>query len=205
MRRGAVAGVLLVAVAMLPACRSGTSSATSAASQPTGLAGGGEISPAPTTVKTVAKTRPKATRATSKPAGPVREVAGDCPYITGHDLAQIEGDRFGHSTILTTTPVGCRFYWQYDDNAIITEITVKTYPTATAAYNAMVLTAKGHPEVVSDADIGAGAVAVKAPLQGTLTWQCTFTKGRHVVTAHTRQESPSFNARTLARQVATKF
>ena len=120
-------------------------------------------------------------------------------------MAQIEGDRFGHSTVLTTTPVGCRFYWAYDDQAIITEITVRSYPTATDAYNAMVVSARGHPEVVSDADIGAGAVAFRAALQGVQTWECVFAKGLRMVTVHTRQPDPSFNARALARQVATRF
>ena len=144
----------------------------------------------------------------SATAGSVREITAPCPYVAPATVQDDGGERVGRGTILTTgsvtNPSGCRYYWQYDDSAIIAQITVKQYPTAIAAYNAMVLSAKGHPEVVSDADIGRGAVAIKTELQGSSTWQCTFaTASGRTVTVQTRQKDPSFNVRQLARDMAS--
>jgi hypothetical protein len=170
-----------------------------------GLAGGDGGTSTPTSIAPSVTPTPTPTP-TAAPTAPVAEVAGTCPYITNADVQQIEGDRVGRSVLLNSTPVGCRFFFAYDTNAIVFEITVATYPTATAAFNAMVLSSNGHPELVTDADIGdGGSVAFLAPLQGVNTWQCSFTKGVHLITAHTRQPDPSFNARALARALAPKF
>ena len=130
---------------------------------------------------------------------------GNCPYISSQAFADGEGDRVGRVTILQTKPVGCRFYFQYDDSAVVGEIDLDTFHTATEAYNAMVLSAKDHPEVQSDPAIGAGAVAFQTALQGNNTWQCVFAKGTAVVTVRTRQPYPALNALNLAREIAPKI
>ena len=98
--------------------------------------------------------------------------------------------------------MGCRFYFQYDESAVVGEITIARFRTATEAYNAMVGSANGHPEVQSDAGIGDGSVAFRTVLQGNLTWQCVFARGTSVVTVRTRQPYPALNAFSLARAIA---
>lgn len=140
----------------------------------------------------------------STPNG-VKEVDGTCPYISNQDFANGEGDRVGRVTLLQTKPVGCRFYFQYDVNTVIGEIDVATFPTKVQAYNAMVVSAKGHPEVQSDPNIGDGAVAFQRPLQGTNAWLCVFAKDKTVVTVRTQQPYPALNALNLARDIAPRF
>jgi len=137
----------------------------------------------------------------SAPGG-VKEASGTCPYISSKAWADGEGSRVGRVTLLQTKPVGCRFYFEYDQNVIVGEIDMARFATATQAYNAMVGSAKGHPEVQSDRSIGAGSVAFQTPLQGIRTWQCVFAKGTSVVTVRTRQPYPALNAFLLARAIA---
>jgi len=140
----------------------------------------------------------------STPHG-VREVAGNCPYISAQAFADAEGDRVGRVTVLQSRPAGCRFYFQYDPSQLIGEITVQVFGTPTEAYNAMVLSARGHPEVQSYPDVGDGAVAFQTPLRGSPAWQCVFARGRSVVTVRTQQPYPALNAVNLAREIAPKF
>jgi hypothetical protein len=185
-RAGRLAGaVLLIALA---GCQHGSTGAgpasstpVSASEQPTGLGGGGGEQTGPAST---ARSTPRPTLSTP---GSVKEVAGSCPYISAARFADIEGDRVGRVTVLQSRPVGCRF------------------GTATEAYNAMVESAKGHPEVQSDAGIGAGAVAFRTTLQGSPTWQCVFAKGTSVVTVRTRQPYPALNAFLLAKAIAPKI
>jgi len=168
-----------------------------AISSPSGLAGGaGET--APSTV--VSTPMPSL----STPRG-VREVAGNCPYISAQAFADAEGDRVGRVTVLQSRPVGCRFYFQYNPGQLVGEITVQRFGTPTEAYNAMVLSARGHPEVQSYPDVADGAVAFRTPLQGTPAWQCVFARGRSVVTVRTQQPYPALNAVNLAREIVPKF
>lgn len=198
----------LVAIGLLSACTGKSSTPTtdspSLSSTPTGISGGGlaggdgESSAAPrSTILTTPK--PGLT-----PPNGVKEVDGTCPYISNQDFADLEGDRVGRVTVLQSKPVGCRFYFQYDSSAIIGEISINTFKTATEAYNAMVLSAKGHPEVQSNAGIGDGSVAFQTDLQGTQTWQCVFAKGLRVVTVRTRQPYPARNAENLATEIAPR-
>jgi hypothetical protein len=200
-RRPVVA--LALAVAALAGCRStGTAAPPSEArtttvtitASPTGLGGGGgeETSKAATAAPSLT------------PSGLVREVAGSCPYIDAARFADLEGSRVGRVTVLRTRPEGCRFYFQYDPSAIVGEITIARFPSATEAYNAMVESARKHPEVQSDAGIGDGSVAYRTDLQGNQTWQCVFAKGTSVVTVRTRQPYPALNAFSLARAIAPK-
>lgn len=193
----------LAALGLLAGCTGGSSgkpTAALSASQPAGLGGGGgEQSSAP---RSTILTTPKPSLST--PHG-VKEVDGTCPYISNQDFADGEGDRVGRVTVLQTKPVGCRFYFQYDSSAVIGEIDMDVFGTTTQAYNAMVLSAKGHPEVQSDPSIGAGAVAFQTTLQGTEAWQCVFAKGTSVVTVRTRQPYPALNALNLARAIVPKI
>jgi hypothetical protein len=198
---GLLAGCLLLA-----GCRSG-SAGPAASTQPTGstpagsssgLAGGGDGETGRSTIVTTP--RPSLTT----PNG-VREVAGSCPYISAQDFADAEGNRVGRVTVLQSKPVGCRFYFQYNPSQLVGEITVVVFRTTTEAYNAMVLSAKGHPEVQSYPDVGDGAVAFRTPLQGSPAWQCVFAKGRSVVTVRTQQPYPALNAVNLAREIAPKI
>ena len=209
---GATAGRLAVAVLLitLAGCQHGSTGAPPARStpgtasgQPTGLggAGGEQTGPASSNPGTSLST-PRPTLSTP---GNVKEVAGSCPYISAAHFADIEGDRVGRVTLLQSRPVGCRFYFQYDPAAVVGEITVARFGTATEAYNAMVGSAKGHSEVQSDAGIGAGAVAFQTPLQGSRSWQCVFAKGTSVVTVRTRQPYPALNAFLLAKAIAPKI
>ncbi|HEX8095724.1 hypothetical protein [Jatrophihabitans sp.] len=208
MRAGRLAGaVLLLALAGCQSGGTGTDPAGStpvtASSRPTGLGGGGgeQASPAPSTLHST----PRPTLTTPGTGKGAREVAGTCPYISAAHFADIEGDRVGRVTVLQSRPVGCRFYFEYDPAAVVGEITVARFGTATEAYNAMVGSATGHPEVQSDAGIGAGAVAFQTPLQGSRTWQCVFAKGTSVVTVRTRQPYPALNAFLLARAIVPKI
>lgn len=193
-----------LALSLLAGC-SGTSGGEAkpvspSLSQPPGLGGGGgELSSAP---RSTILTTPRPSLTT--PNG-VREIDGTCPYISSQAFADGEGDRVGRVTLLLSKPVGCRFYFQYDVTAVVGEIEVNVFPTATEAYNAMVLSAKGHPEVQSDSTIGDGAVAFQTMLQGADTWQCVFAKRTSVVTVRTRQPYPALNALNLAREIAPKF
>jgi len=200
---GRWAAIVLAAIVLaVPAgCRSGAevaapSDSASVSAPPTGLGGGGgeESSPRSTVHST-----PRPTLSTP---GGVREVDGSCPYISAADFADLEGSRVGRVTVLQSRPVGCRFYFQYDESAVVGEITIVRFRTATEAYNAMVGSANGHPEVQSDAGIGDGSVAFRTVLQGNLTWQCVFARGTSVVTVRTRQPYPALNAFSLARAIA---
>ncbi|HEX2904516.1 MAG TPA: hypothetical protein VHO01_13765 [Jatrophihabitans sp.] len=196
-------GVLSTALAACTGAARSNPTATASASTstaPGGLAGdGGEQSPAPrSTILTTP--RPSLT-----PPNGVKEVDGTCPYISSQDFADGEGDRVGRVTLLLSKPVGCRFYFAYDPSVIVGQISVNTFGTATEAFNAMVLSAKGHPEVQSSTSIGAGAVLFQTDLQGTQAWQCVFAKGTRVVTVRTRQPYPALNAENLARAIAPRI
>jgi hypothetical protein len=197
-------GAVLLALA---GCQHGSSKPSltgstpaAASSEPGGLGGAGGEQTSP------ASTAPSAPRPTlSTAATGVKEVAGSCPYISAATFADLEGDRVGRVTVLQSRPVGCRFYFQYDPATVVGEITLTRFGTATEAYNAMVESATGHPEVQSNAGIGDGAVAFRTPLQGSRSWQCVFAKGTSVVTVRTRQPYPALNAFLLARAIAPKI
>jgi hypothetical protein len=181
----------------------GPSAANTSAAPTTGggLGGGGGEQSSPPPRSTVVTTP---TPRLSNVAG--TEVAGNCPYVTSADFSFAEGDRIGRVVQLKGKPVGCRFYFAYDDSAIVGEVLVSVFKTPTAAFNAAVLSSRGHPEVQSDKTIGdGGAVAYRTMLQGTATWQAVFSKGTWVVTVRTRQPDPALNAFNLARVIAPKI
>jgi hypothetical protein len=213
-RAGRPAGPVLLAgtvLLLLAGCQSGgtgpapaSSTPAPASAQPTGLGGaGGEQTGAASSGPRTAHSTPRPTL--GAPGTGAKEEPGSCPYISAARFADLEGDRVGRVTVLRSRPVGCRFYFQYDPATVVGEITVARFGTATEAYNAMVGSAKGHPEVQSDAGIGAGAVAFQTPLQGSRSWQCVFAKGTSVVTVRTRQPYPALNAFLLARAIVPKI
>jgi hypothetical protein len=122
---------------------------------------------------------------------PAAEVTGTCPYISNADFQAYEGDHVGRVTVLQSNPVGCRFYFFYQPSDIIGEVHVQVFADAFSANNAMVLAARSHPEVQSNASIGDGAIAIQTPLQGENTWEALVTIGNRVYQISTRQTRPS--------------
>lgn len=179
-----------------PAGSSSHAGSSPRASSSTGLGGGsGEATPTTSARSTAAR-----------PTGPVREIDSSCPYIGNQQVADIEGNRVGRSTVLTSTPRGCRFYFAYADGHMTAQITVRMFATPTDAFNAMTRT--GAPRAIGDPHIADGAVLYQTrfyPPDGDKDWACTFAAGRHVVTVNTDQTSPSTNARNLARAIAGRF
>jgi hypothetical protein len=180
---------------------SATSAGGSTSEAGGGLGGGsGERSSTP---RSTIVTTPTPTISTSA-AG--QEIGKPCPYLTDLEWADHEGNRVGRSVQLAGTPVGCRFYFAYDPNQITGEILIQRFGTATEAFNAVVIAARGHPEFVDDRSIGdGGSISVRLPLQGAPTWACVFSHGRSVVTVHTSQNDTSNDARTLARLVSGRL
>jgi hypothetical protein len=164
-----------------------------------GLAGGGETSVAP---RSTILTTPTPTLSVGAAGS---EIDRPCPYISNSDWALAEGNRVGRSVELAGSPVGCRFYFQYDDSVITGEITVERFKTPTEAFNAVVSAAKLDPGFVDDKTIGDhGSISVRLPLQGAKTWACIFSVGVDAVTVHTSQDDTSQNGRNLAREIAPK-
>ncbi|MGX7677288.1 hypothetical protein ACSMXN_00155 [Jatrophihabitans sp. DSM 45814] len=172
------------------------SSASSSASVPAGLGGGageeGSTAPRSTIITTPSP---------HLSAGDVAQIDKPCPYADNDSMRDAEGDRTVRSVQLATNPVGCRYFFEYDETVIIVEIRVQRFATAVDAYNAVAIAAQGHPEVVGDTTIGDGSVTIKLPLQGLNTWACIFSKGNLVVTAHTRQTVVGQDARNVARLI----
>lgn len=194
-----------------------------------------KTAPAPgtrTVVNTVTTTRqaPNPTAFTPPPASFVKSLKpGDrpptgekrtlCPYIrSGLDedptskpnVADIQGNRVGQTTVLTThEPVGCRFYFAYDYEAVA-DIVPTTFATAAQAHNAMVLTAKagkqakGYPAFVKGVDGISYRTKFFEP-DGDNDWAFVFAKGKVLVVIRTEEKSSSADARYLARAVVGKF
>lgn len=176
-----------------------TTTSAAATSDPgsSALAGGdGESGAPPSTIMTTP------TPGLSSRTG--AEIDKPCPYASTDDFRDAEGDRTVHSVELAGTPVGCRYYFEYDPSTVIGEIRIQTFATSTEAFNAMVTAAKGHPEAYGDKTIGDGAVLLKLPLQGIDAWACVFAKGRSVITAQTRQTAVAQDAKNVAVLIEPK-
>jgi hypothetical protein len=166
----------------------------------TGLGGGDEeTSPSQSTIITT-PTPKLSVSSTGK------EIEKPCPYATNDEFRDAEGDRTTHSVQLAGKPVGCRYYFQYDPTKIIGEIRIQKFASATAAFNAVVGAAKGHPELVDDKTIGDyGSITIKLPLQGVETWACIFSRGKLVIIAHSRQTVVGQDARNIAKLIAPRI
>jgi hypothetical protein len=144
---------------------------------------------------------------------PAGEVEGTCPYISNNDLADAEGDHvYRTSTITTTKPVGCRFYFYSSPYEAIADIVPTTFATATDAYNAMVATGAAGTGTLGVKDLipGVDGVLYKTAFFGPDVakggdWACAFAAGKVLVVVHTQQTNVSFNARSIATAVAPKF
>ncbi|MGI8880990.1 MAG: hypothetical protein ACR2KJ_10895 [Jatrophihabitans sp.] len=214
--RGRVAACVTVLLAVLAVLLSGCSSShpatkgstgsTPATTDHGGLAGDGGGDGSSGAVPT---TPAPPTTAATKPAK-VREIDGTCPYISTQDLANKVGSRVGRTTVLTSTPRGCKFYLPFADFHAVAQITAKTYPDETTAHNEMVRTAAkgsqqiGYPALAAGVEGVTFRTAFYAP-DGKRDWACIFRKGRTVVVVNTDQNDTSFNARAIAIGISKKF
>lgn len=194
---------LLVLVAALTACHSSTTDAGATSTR--------SVQPS-----TPTSTPPPATSAQPKPKPPPtphrpgREIDGTCPYIATQDLADKVGSRVGRTTILTSAPRGCRFYLPFGDFHAVAQITVKTYPDALTAHNAMVRTAEKGSQPIGIPSLAPGTEGILYrtwfyPPDGDRDWACIFRKGRTVVTVKTDQNDTSFNAKQISIAVSATF
>lgn len=176
--------------------------------------------PATETPKSEAPVPPKA--AVSEAPAP----NDTCPYISNQAAGDAEGDRVGRATVLTTDPVGCNFYFYFDPSVLVAQLTVTNYPSQTGAYNAMIRDTVASAERIGVQGLverpGCSADTAQAdrpekcvdavlfrtaffPGDGNTDWAASFAVDGKVVTVKTRQDDVSFNARSLAAQVAPKF
>jgi hypothetical protein len=225
MRRAAGASAVVAGLLVLTACTSGSGSGSGASSsansaQVSVLPGGEGDTTVPTThaPASTPKKTPTPKRTTSKPAKTtahkttsakptkVREIARACPYISNNDEQIAEGKKVGRSTVLTTSPVGCRFYLAYPDYHAVAEITAKKYPTELSAFNTVART--GGSTAESTPGVGDGAVLYRTRFyksDGNRDWACIFAKGKTVVTVHTDAAMSSVDARNVAVAIVDKF
>ncbi len=158
---------------------------------------------------------------------PKGEKFAHCPYIraglnedrsgSGANIADIEGDRVGRTTVLTGyRPVGCRFYFAYSygntRHEAVADILPTTFPTAAAAHNALVRTAQaGRPGSQQSAPRfapGADGVSYQTKFfgpDGNRDWAFAFAKGTVLVVVHTQQNDSEINARNIGTAIAGKF
>lgn len=141
---------------------------------------------------------------------PVREVDGTCPYISTAALADKVGSRVGRTTVLTSSPKGCRFYLAFADFHAVAQITVKVYADDTTAHNAMIRSVRGSSETIGIPLLAADTEGILFRTKfykpdGSRDWGCTFRKVRTVVTIKTDQNDTSFNAKEIAIAVSQKF
>jgi hypothetical protein len=126
-------------------------------------------------------------------------------------MADLEGDRVYRTTVLTTmNPVGCRFYFWAGPFEAIAEIATRRFATATAAHDAMILTARVDPNAIGYPNLlpGIDAVSFRTKFfgpDGSSDWACVFAKGKLMVTVRTQRKDTSLNARLIARAIAPKI
>jgi hypothetical protein len=203
--------LLLGALLAVASCTSGGAAApsdpTGACSSTTesgGLAGGGGECVADSAA---AAPPPSTTPPPSTPGAP-SEVEGDCPYLSRDDASDFEGNKVGRTTVVTTTPPGCNFYFAYGDGHMTLQISTQTFPDPIDAYNAMVTTANAAASADPVAGIADGAVLYQVgfyDLDADQDWACAFVKGTVLVVVNTSQKSPSYNARHIAETIAPLF
>lgn len=151
---------------------------------------------------------------------PAGERNGRCPYIraglnedptTSANVADIEGDHVYRTTVLTTrTPVGCRFYYYASPYEAVADIVPTTFPSALAAHNALVLTARAGHNAESRPTFVPGVDGIRYQTRfdgpdGPNDWAFAFAKGRVLVVVHTQQDNSELNAELLARAIAGRF
>ena len=166
-----------------------------------------------TTVAVPATPPPAATVAGMGPQAPMPAgfTEAPCPYIDTQTAANLEGNRIYRTATSTGAgPVTCRFYfWCCDFHATL-EIQPVTYPSADAAYNAMVLAGKRGTNVTGVPGLipGVDAVLYQTPFYGRddgRDWAAAFAKGTTMVIVRTDQTDVSYNARRIAATIAPRF
>jgi hypothetical protein len=179
------------------------------------------ITAPPSTIGPVATFVPKPARTVSPlppGASPAKgQVEKRCPYIVSSpdqgkpDVADIDGSHVYRTTRLTKTkPVGCRFYFYASPYQAIADIVPRKFASATAAYNAMVLTGKAGKQAQGKKNLVPGVDAVLYRTKffgpdGADDWACVFAAGATMVIVHTDRNDTSLNALLLARAVAGAF
>ena len=215
-----IAGVTAVAVTGCSAARPQagadghptTRSAPASGSSGPGSSGHGSSGSGPSGSR-VPVSSPPPTAASGAPLpqpGPVTETAGSCPYLDAVTASDLEGNKVGRVTVVSTDPVGCNFYFAYADGHMTLQISTQRYATATDAYNAMVATGdagaqvEGIPGLVPGVDAVLYRTSFYPPDKGR-DWACSFATGPVMVTVKTDQTDISFNARNIAATIAPKF
>jgi hypothetical protein len=184
-----------------------------------------------TTTRTVTPGRkfhpPRATSVAPFPASgkaPKGEVLRSCPYIkagldseptSGPNIADLEGDRVGRITVLTRYhPVGCRFYFLYaygnTQHEAVADILPYTFASHTAAYNAMILTARAGRNAQPVPGFVKGLTGIQYQTRffgpdGDRDWAFVFVKRKIMVVVHTQQNNAQLNAQNIAAAIAKKF
>jgi hypothetical protein len=148
------------------------------------------------------------------------EVDKKCPYIRsglnedsggGVNLADIEGDRIYRTTVLTRLkPVGCRFYFYAPPYEAVADIRPRMFTTATAAHNALVLTARTGTEQLSEPNFvkGVDGICYRTKFfgaDGRKDWAFAFAKGKLLVVVHTQRKDTSRNAFYLGKAIVAQF
>lgn len=139
------------------------------------------------------------------PALSVDETEADCPWIDNHTAWDLEGNRVGRSTVLSTDPPGCRFYFAYDLSQMTMQITTQVFDDPIDAWNAMVTASLAGANPAAAQGIGDGAVLYQTSFADgpyLNDWACAFTKGRLLVIVNTNQQWPSQDARNVAAAIA---
>jgi hypothetical protein len=221
-RIGAMRVAVAAALAAVAALSAGCTSSRAPAPPPTTVTH--------TVVHTDAPSDPAATftpeaAATVRPLPPGRqprpgEKEKTCPYIRtglnqqsdgGVNMADLEGDRLYRTTVLTNySPVGCRFYFYSGPFEAVADIRPFTLPSATAAYNAMVLTARTGANPIPAKNFAAGLTGISFQTKyfgpdGRRDWAFVFAKGKVMVAVYTQRKDTSRNAVYIARAIASKF
>jgi hypothetical protein len=143
-----------------------------------------------------------------------------CPYIrtglnqdagSGVNLADLEGDRIYRTTVLTTyRPAGCRFYFYAPPYEAVADIRPHRFASATAAYNAMVLTARTGRHQITERNFAKGLVGISFQTRyfrpdARRDWAFVFAKGKVMVAVYTQRSDTSRNAVYIARAIAGRF
>jgi hypothetical protein len=208
--RRAVLGILVIAAQLLGACSghtaplrstivvTSTTTVTRTASAPAAVS---TYRPPPAT------TVPPAAPSTPLPAG-YRDA--ECPYLDRQTAQDREGNKISRVAVSTAQPVSCRFYfWCCDFHATL-EIAPTVFPTADAAYNAMVRTGQsgrnGQPAAGLAPDVDGVLYQTRFyDPDGERDWACAFAAGRTMVVVRTDQSTVSLDARRIAEAIAGRF
>jgi hypothetical protein len=208
--RLAVLGILVMAAQVLGACdgRAAPSPGTVVVTSTTTVtrttsvpATASAYRPAP------AMTVPPVPPGAQLPAG-YREA--ECPYLDRTTAQDLEGNRISRAAVSTAQPVSCRFYFYCCDYRATLDIAPTIFPTADAAYNAMVRTGQAGSNVQPAAGIAPGVDGVLYQTRfygpdGARDWACAFAAGRTMVVVRTDQRRVSLDARRIAQAIAGRF